>query len=462
MCFGMAALAGCGGSVAAEPSSSTDGGNDGPVVNPRPEAGPMPYDASHEAAAEAEAGPTYPLGKNISMASSIYEAEDQIAVAPDGTIGIVWTGIPSGPGYVVMGYTFSTDDGATFTPPQYITLPGGLAPSDPGITTDAQGNFYASILGLHVGGQSVDYDRVYLAVAKKGTTTFGPVTEATDPTTQKFNDHPKVIVTAKGTIAIGFLQADSIMVTQSVGLAATSTDGGMTWTRSKIVGQPEAQFANLFWFCEGAGALYVTYLEATQNAYGVALRKSTDEGLTWSAMPEYANLPNELPAGLDPECVASGQDVWVGYGTTPSPSTADTTLDLAWTLEVAHSGDGGDSFDAARAPSLDGAASKRALLPILVREDTGTLDSVYIAGDSDGDPMGSVRFTQSAKGGPFGASAVIDQTLLFTTSRTSRQWLGDYFGAVAHAGALYVAYPMNESNGTAETHIFFRRVSVSQ
>ena len=456
--FAMTALAACGGSVA--PLEPTDAGTDSPIVHRPDGAAEAGADVTpvQEAATEAEAGPTFPLGFDVSMGTGAFEAEDQIAVAPDGTICIVWTALPNGPPYVVMGYAFSTDGGASFTAPQLLALPNGLMPSDPAITTDAQGNFYASTLGLHLSGQNLDYDRVFLAIAKKGSTTFGPPVEASDPMVTQFYDHPKVHVTQSGTIAIAFMQSASIMAQQTSGVAATSADG-VTWTRSTIVGPPDIQFANLFWLCDAPGALYVTYLEATQSGYGIALRKSIDEGHTWEPASSYANTQNELPAGADPECVATGQDVWVGYGTTPSPSASDTALDPAYALEVAHSGDGGHSFDAARTQALDASASKQALLPILVREDTGALDMVYVAGDGDGDKMGSVRFTQAAMGGGFGASTLVDEPLLFTVSRTSHQWLGDYFGAVAHGGSLYVAYPLND---TGETHIFFRKLPLAQ
>jgi hypothetical protein len=51
-------------------------------------------------------------------------------------------------------------------------------------------------------------------------------------------------------------------------------------------------------------------------------------------------------------------------------------------------------------------------------------------------------------------SLLVDEPLLFEQSRVTSTWLGDYFGAVVHAGALYVAYPRNDQG---LTHIYFAK-----
>ncbi len=389
-------------------------------------------------------------------ARNLFESEDQIAVASDGTIGIAWTAFRTTSPEILLGYRFSTDGGASFSAIGYLTMPAGLIAGDPAITADAMGNFYISTLGMHVTGQNLDYTRVYVAKAAAGTTTFDAPVEVSDPMTTVFHDHPKTFVTADGTIVTSFMESQTISSSSTTGITASSKDGGQTWTRSFIVDAAANEFANLFWFCEGQGILYSTYLEAPPTGYYVALRSSTDDGATWSTTSTVISLGSETPAGLDPTCVANGNDVWVAYGTTPSPVTSQNDLDPAHALRVAHSSDRGASVGATRMDALDTAAGSLGLIPLMTRETGGALDIAYLTGNADGDTMGSMRYVR-ASGATFGSSVVVDGPLLFTINRAADTWVGDYLGSVVHGTGLYLAYPMNAQG---VTHIYFRRMAL--
>jgi hypothetical protein len=387
-------------------------------------------------------------------AGDVFEAEDQLAVAPNGTIAIAWTATENLAPYATLAYRFSTDGGASFSAIGRLVLPVGLTASDPGIAADAAGNFYVSVLGVHFTGQTADYTRVFVAQATSGTTTFASPVEVTDPSQMLIYDHPKIIVTAKGTIALGFMETPSMTAGPVTGMIATSTDG-QTWHLATIVGSPEVQFANLFWFCEGSGILYTTYVEQAQTSPYIAMRWSLDEGATWSTTSTVVSQANEAPAFLDPGCVASGTDVWVVYATTMSPSADPmNVLDSAQAIRVAHVADRGATVDATRKDALDPAGGSLGLLPVLVREGSGALDVAYLSGNSEGDSNGSVRYAR-ASGAAFGSSVQVDGPMLFTMSRTSRTWLGDYMGAVTYGNNLLAAYPMN---ARGRTHIYFRSV----
>jgi len=403
-----------------------------------------------------DAGPAPIGGVNVSGGGLGYQAEDQIAVAPDGTIAILWTEILPTPPYVTMGYRFSTDDGQSFTPTQHITVPATLFPGDPTITVDADGNFYAGLLAIHYSSQTADYSQVYVARADKGSLSFGTPVEVSEPgnTTMLF-DHPKIFVTSKGRILVGYASFAGMQAATAVGVVASSPDG-VAWSRTEVVGQPEAAFANLFWFCEGQSSVYTTFLEATNADYFVGLRASADDGVTWSPSSTSVSLPGEPLAGLDPGCVASGDDVWVMYTTTKKPSIDESTLDMADAIRVAHSPNAGASFDAKRGEALDTAQSELAMIPILARESSGRLDVAYVAGDAAGDPNGSVRYDTMA-GVVATPSVLVDAPLVFDTSRTAQTWVGDYFGAVVHGGALYLAYPRNDEGAS---HIWFAKASL--
>jgi hypothetical protein len=396
--------------------------------------------------------PPLDAGVNVSGNGPGYESEDEIAVAPDGTIAVLWQAFtPQSPPYIAMKYSFSTNDGQTFTTPADVITPNGLYPGDPAITVDAQGNFWASYLGIAYSGSTVAYSRVYVAEAPKGTLKFGQPVEISQPNnTTDLIDHPKIHVTSAGSLLVGWADIAGPDFATGIGVVARSTNG-TTWTRTTVAQQPETPFANFFWFCESSAGIHTTFLEAT-NAYVISLRTSTDDGISFGTGPStQVSLDADEVAGLDPMCAGNGNDVWVMYTTTQNPSVDETTLDGADHIWIAHSTNGGQTFPT-RSESLDTGSTKLATIPLLVRDAVGMLDVAYVAGDFDQDTSGSIRLTRS--GGP---SKVIDGPMLFDLSRTSETWVGDYFGGVAQSGNLYLAYPRNE---TGLDHIYFAKVAV--
>ncbi len=399
--------------------------------------------------------PPLDAGLNVSGQGPGYESEDQIAVAPDGTIAILWSAFTQTAPYVAMQYSFSTDDGKTFSAPKDVITPNGLLPGDPAITVDAQGNFWASYLGIKYAGQSVDYSRVYVAEAPKGTFAFNMPVEISPPNnTTSLIDHPKIFVTKAGSLLVGWADFPNTNTNFS-GVIARSTDGA-NWTRTTVITQPEALYGTFFWFCQGASAVYTTFLEATSAKSFISARASTDDGVTFGAGSTQVSPDTDQVAALDPFCAASGSDVWVMFGTTQSPSVDATTLDGADHLWIMHSGDGASTFDTARVDALDSKASQLATIPLMVRDSKGVLDVAYVAGDFSGDPSGSIRMTRTT-GLTAAPSKAIDGPMIFDLSRTDQSWVGDYFGAIDHAGTLYVAYPRNE---TGLDHIYFAKVAL--
>lgn len=396
--------------------------------------------------------PPLDAGVNVSGNGPDFESEDEIAVAPDGTIAILWSAFTQTPPYVAMRYAFSTNDGKSFGAPADVITPNGLYPGDPAITVDAQGNFWASYLGISYSGQKVAYSRVYVAEAPKGTLKFGPPVEISPPSnTTDLIDHPKIHVTGAGTLLVGWADLAGPSFQTATGVVARSTNG-TTWTRTTIVDQSEAVFANFFWFCESSAGVHTVFLEASSAAFFTGLRTSTDDGISFgTGNSTQVSLDGDQVAGLDPMCEGNGSDVWVMYMTTQSPSVDETTLDGADHVWIAHSSNGGQTFPQ-RTESLDAKSSKLATIPLLVRDEVGMLDVAYVGGNFDQDSNGGIWLTRS--GGP---GKKVDGPMLFDLSRTSQTWVGDYFGGVARAGALYLAYPRNE---TGLDHIYFAKVAV--
>ena len=228
------------------------------------------------------------------LSSDSHAAEDEIAVAPDGTIVIAWIEIGTSQG---ISYRVSTDGGQTFGAKIGMTFPGaGLGGSDPALTVDAQGNFYAAFLGVAYTMSGPAFSRVYVAKAAAGTGVFGPAVEISEPNnTTAIFDHPEIFVTSTGAILVGYANYATAAGT-SQGIVARSTDGS-SWSRSVAIDVPET--ANLLWFCEGAGNEYLTYLGANTTEVFAGLRTSTDDGMTWSSPSVHASLDTDMVGEAD-------------------------------------------------------------------------------------------------------------------------------------------------------------------
>lgn len=435
------AVAACGGTITDSGDAGDGGGVDvvvGKDAKPPVESGP-------------DAAPG--IGVNVSGDGPGYESEDQIAVAPDGTIAILWQAFTQGPPYIAMNYAFSVDGGQTFSTPQPVVLGGGLYPGDPAITVDANGNFWASYLGIAYTGQTLAYTNVYVAEAPNGSQTFGaPTLVSTPNNSTDLNDHPKIFATKTGTLLVGWADYPSTNASTGTGVLAR-TANGTNWTLTTLIGQPEASFATFFWFCEGASNVYTAFLEGTTQ-FVIGVRSSADDGATFTSSTVVASDPLDAVSALDPACAASGDDLWVMYPTTNDPSVDESTIDPVDHIWITHSATDGASFDATHVDMLDTKVAALGTLPLLVRDQASKLDVAYVAGASSGDTNGSIRFTRT-DGVSVSASTFVDGPMTFDLSRVDQGWLGDYFGGVAHQGSFYLAYPRNE---TGLDHIYFAKL----
>ena len=138
----MISFAACGESIASETPA-----NDASVSRTDSTA-PTPADASSDAH---EAGPTSPPEGIVSASSaSAFEGETDIAIAPDGTTAISWSGTPAATSTQSqhIGYTFWTPGAASFTPVQTELATGTPYSTDSTVIADAQGNFFLVWLGI--------------------------------------------------------------------------------------------------------------------------------------------------------------------------------------------------------------------------------------------------------------------------------------------------------------------------
>ena len=388
---------------------------------------------------------------------SFLQAETSVARSPDGFVAVAWIDITK-LGSSRIGYTISTDDGASFPAPRFLFSPDGRLASDPAIAVDAAGHFFVTWLGYLLDEHGAFSDmHIYVARASAGSTSFEAPIEVSDPAlSNQLHDKPWITRTGDGGLVITYALATGA---QSKLIAAVSKDG-VSFTRSVIL-QGTTTFWNLAYPCapkEGS-RLWVTYLAflpAEQRSVGLTF--SDDGGLSWLPLLQNTtvNLPGEHVAFDDPSCVADGDDVWISYGLTKDlEGEGAEESEKSFAVRLAHSGDGGVSIDT-RIDAHDPAAGAFFLHPQITREESGAIDLVYYAGDVDKDPNGAYRWSRAES--PlqgFGPSEVIESPVVFSQDRDAPPWLGDYTGIVWANHQLYTSYVVNT---TGKAQVAFTKV----
>jgi hypothetical protein len=365
---------------------------------------------------------------------SLAEAETHLAIAPDGTIVVVWIAIAGlGAG---IGYAVSKDGGATWTEPARLADSSGRESSDPVVAVDPQGNFYTTWISFRrgAGGNASDFV-LYVAKLDAGSTTFG-APRSVD--TFASGDKPWIAVTAAGTVMVTYM-AD-VNGTSTL-FAERSVDKGATWTRSTILSPTNGDGANFVIPCapKTGTRLWATYLSIEGSGFGHRLRWSDDDGVTWpdGNTKYFADLSAAVPAS----CVARGSDVWVAYGRWRTlPSQREAPLDE---VRVVHTTDGMTFTSNAKA--TDAKTAKVYLHDLAIDDPSGQLVLTYYGGDREGDGAGTLRRAVSNdRGVSWGASeAVVAPTIQFTVDRASLKWLGDYIGTAIVGNRYAVSYVDN-------------------
>jgi hypothetical protein len=390
-------------------------------------------------------------GRIVSRSSdTLLEAETSVAVASSGVVAAAWIAVPMGGQDTWIGTSFSTDGGATWSPPGAAHSPGGRAATDPTLVTDASGAFYLAWLGYKPGPNAPSDMHLYVAKADAGATSFGAPVEASDPKVlSAAYDKPWLVRTEKGTLLVTYSSQTSGFDL----LAARSADGGATWKVAIIASDPSSKvFRNLAFVCTGAGGarLHVAFAQLGPAGAEIHVMASDDDGVTWTGDTRVSTAGEQV-AFDDPTCVAAGNDLWIAYSLTKDGSVMDAKDSM---IRLAHSSDGGMSI-ADRTDVGDAAAGAFFLHPTLGREASGALDLVYYVASADGDKEGAYRRSRAVTpGGPFGPSIVVAHPVTFQSKRQMVDWLGDYTGLFLQGGDLYTTYVDNSSGAS---HVAFAR-----
>jgi hypothetical protein len=380
-----------------------------------------------------------------------------------------------------LGYAFSTDWGATWTPAQAVYAPiSGHRVFDPAVAVDAANDFHVSFLTIDMAYASY---HVYAATAPAGTTSLGTPAEVTDPVegvptdagpALYTYDKPWISVTKGQEIVVTYTRFDQGCAPDYKPsgacfgniMAARSTDA-QSWTRVALTANNPggdggadggiASFVGMAFQCASTatGRLWVVYEDLAPYPTwpapaGIALQYSDDDGATWSAPTIVAPIAATVIFD-DPSCAGDGSDVWVAYEQKPIGGT------VASAIQVVHSTSGGQSFGAP-VNALDTAASTYAWHSTLVREGNGHLDVEYYGGLFDGAANGSVYSTHSGdQGATWGPATGIRMPITLTSAGFDVGWLGDYLGVAVGGGALYTAFT---DNATGVSHVDFAKATL--
>jgi Neuraminidase (sialidase) len=243
--------------------------------------------------------------------------------------------------------------------------------------------------------------------------------------------------------------------------AAVSKDAGKSWKTSVIVTGGGLYDMSSLCHSKGGNLVYMTHLSGSMvDPITVTLRRSDDGGATWPANGAVTVTDPAAAAAAAyaaPSCVVDGDDVWVSYGLTKDPvDFGFLTVQRLESIQVAHSADGGKTFE--RYDAHDPSAGASFLSPLLALEDGGALDLTYIAGKQKGDTAATVRRSRSTDGGKtWCGSVVVHAPITFETSLTQPTSLSRRHGLAWGAGALYVTYP---DNATDFSHVGFQRLTL--
>jgi hypothetical protein len=253
-------------------------------------------------------------------------------------------------------------------PPIY---PSGGGQGDPSLTVGPGGVFYYAHLASTAQGLST------LGVTRStdGGATWSPLVNATAGTTNRLVSHDKEWLMAdtsnsrhRGNLYLSWTRFTNIF-TEDTGIAfARSTDGGRSWSKYQLIGNPAdaAGFVQASTIAVGPdGEVYVSYFDT--RIPGIAVVKSTDGGVTFG--PPVTALRD--PGGRFGRNLAGGFELFPGASLDADRGTGPTrgVVYLSTTIKPENPRDEADVVVAA---STDGGATWNA--PVKVSDEETDTD----------------------------------------------------------------------------------------
>jgi hypothetical protein len=382
-----------------------------------------------------------------SEGTSTFESDAAVAANDAGGVVAAWIAFfPDNTSSI--GYGVSQDGGDTWTAPAYLASPNGLYASQPVVVADGKKGF---VLGWAAFGPDFNMpdEHLYVASLAAGATTFGEPVLVSDDGTSKTRDFdkPRLAVDASNDTLVTWADFTGFNMGAPAALTFARSNDGTTFKPTTVTS--DASFGSLAYPCldRDLGPTAPLYMVHLGSGSTVILHKSTDQGKTWA--------PHDVPAAdvqfQDVTCVAHGNDVWISYasGTASFVPGKNTPADQ---VEVVHSANGGDAFDAPVTVTA-GAAGTQYLFPQIARTAGGELAVVYYRGKET--ETNELVLAKSADGTAW-TEGVIATPGTFILDRNFANWLGDYLGIASAGDSLVFAYGDNTG---AKTHIKFMKAA---
>ena len=220
---------------------------------------------------------------NIKINSDItaqIQNEEQVVISPLGkdTLVAVWRDFRFGYRRVGVGYSF--DGGLTWKDTLFEIAPGTLDwHSDPGLTVDKNGNYYAVVLGVDPFGGSSEIE--VFKSTDRGVSWNLP-TIAVSPSVEAFEDKELMTCDRTGSPYSGNLYIAWTRFTGSLSQIyfIRSTDGGSSFSEPQLIGDQ----SSVQWPVPAVGPngeVYVAWVGFSPRA--LKLDKSIDGGMNFSA-----------------------------------------------------------------------------------------------------------------------------------------------------------------------------------
>ncbi len=217
------------------------------------------------------------LNLRINSDATNIQNEEQVVYNPLDSMNIVAVWRDFRLGYRRVGYGYSFDGGATWHDDLFVGTPYPWD-SDPGITVDDSGNFYAVVLAL-----TENFDESGIFVFKSldgGMNWLGPY-EVISGVPNVFEDKELIACDRvpnspfKGNLYVVWTRFWSTRI-----LVSRSTDGGMTWSEPLQISE---DFHSVQWpvpVVGDSGVVYVAWVDL--SSYQLKLAKSLDGGQSFT------------------------------------------------------------------------------------------------------------------------------------------------------------------------------------
>ncbi len=188
-----------------------------------------------------------------------------ITIVP--SLNVVWQDDTSGSNKIYMSK--STDGGATWSPPQALSLKTGNA-RNPAIAIDNADNIYSAWQGNAPGN-----NEIYLTKSTDGGTQW-----TLQRLSEESGQSQRPAIATDDANAIYVVWQDNAPGNDEIYLKK-SIDGGGTWIQKRI-SFTTGQSRHPAVITDSAGVIYVAWQDNTEGNYEIYLKKSADCGNTWT------------------------------------------------------------------------------------------------------------------------------------------------------------------------------------